>query len=170
MQSHNGMRPQDIIVLLKLALMNQESHSLSSLSNSLGISSSEISKSIQRSQYAGLLNANRKVATGALIDFIKFGLPYVFPAKAGAPVRGIPTAISHPKISGQFPSDETLVWPSISGASRGHSIDPLIPALPGVAQADGDLYFAAALVDVLRTGKAREKQYAEAELKKLLKK
>ncbi len=168
MQEHNGMRPQDVIVLIKLVFESRAKFTLPALSNLLGISSSEISKSMQRSQYSGLIVGD-KISLGALLEFIKYGLPYVFPVRPGAPVRGIPTAVSHPDISQHFSSNEVLVWPHASGVARGYTINPLYPSLPEAAKTDDKLYYAAALIDVLRMGKTREKQFAEAELKKLLK-
>jgi DNA-binding Lrp family transcriptional regulator len=162
------MRPQDIIVLIKLASECRAKPTLPILSRQLGISSSEISKSVRRSQYSGLIIGD-KISVSALLEFIKYGLPYVFPVRPGAPVRGIPTAVSHPKISEPFSGDEVFVWPHASGTARGYTINPLYPSLPEAVLTDGKLYYAAALVDVLRMGKTREKQYAETELKKLLK-
>jgi hypothetical protein len=168
MQEHNGMRPQDIIVLIKLALEPQKDYTLQELSRGLGVSSSEISKSIQRSQFSGLISSGRKVAREALFQFLKYGLPYAFPTKPGSPVRGIPTAISHPQIREHFRTDDWLVWPHASGTERGFTVTPLHPTLADVVTSDSLLYFAMALVDVLRIGKAREKRYAEEALKKLL--
>ena len=98
------------------------------------------------------------------------GLPYVFPVKPGAPTRGIPTAISHPRLQSHFPGNELFVWPHAMGTVRGLAITPLYESLPEVVTLDEPLYFATALVEVFRTGKTREKQYAEKELKSFFEK
>ena len=65
------------------------------LSFELNISASEISESINRSKIAGLIGPNKKsLMRLALMDFLEFGIRYVYPQKPGAIVRGIPTAHS----------------------------------------------------------------------------
>lgn len=168
MQSHNGMRPQDIVVLLKLALL-EETIKLPIMAAVLGISTSEISKSMQRSRYANLLSATGRVAVNNLLEFLQYGLAFTFPTKPGAIVRGVPTALSHPFLKEEFPSAETFVWPYNEGKIRGASVEPLYAALPGFIPADNDLYLAVALTDLLRIGRTREKAYAIETLNKLLK-
>ena len=167
MQVHNGIRPQDILVLLKLLLEKGKGETLASRSKSLGLSLAEISKSIQRSRYSGLISYEEKVATHTFLDFLKYGLSYTFPVKPGAPTRGIPTAISHPWLQSHFPGNELFVWPHAMGTVRGLAIAPLYESLPEVVTLDEPFYYATALVEVFRTGKTREKQYAEQELKSL---
>ena len=55
MRKHNGMRPQDVAILLKIVSLGQKTWQLSSLANSLRISISEISESLNRSQISGLI-------------------------------------------------------------------------------------------------------------------
>jgi len=169
MQEHNGMRPQDIIILLKLSIDKQSNLTLPTLSKTLGISSSEISKSLQRSEYAGFISLNRKISVTTFLEFLKYGLPYVFPVKPGAPTRGIPTGVSHPMLKLYFQNIDEFVWPDSSGNTRGYTINPLYPALPKIITLDEDLYYATALVELFRIGKTREKKFAEEELKKILK-
>ena len=56
MRKHNGMRPQDIVVLMKIISMGNQSWQLSTLSNSLIISISEISESLNRSKLAKFID------------------------------------------------------------------------------------------------------------------
>lgn len=60
MKKHNGMRPHDVIVLVKIALKKDNSWMMKDLANELAISSSEISESLTRSVYAGLLSSDKK--------------------------------------------------------------------------------------------------------------
>ena len=65
------------------------------MAEALGISQSEIRKSLQRSIFAGLLDPKgKKVMRLALLEFLQYGLRYVFPQKPGPVVRGVPTSHS----------------------------------------------------------------------------
>ena len=81
MKQHNGMRPHDVLILLKIiALGKGASFLLKDLSNQLSISPSEVSESINRSVIAGLIADDKKTPMRKVIyDFLVHGLPYVFP-------------------------------------------------------------------------------------------
>jgi hypothetical protein len=123
------MRPQDILVLLKLCLLKEDHWTQTDLAQALYMSQSEISASLRRSTYARLLyDRGRKVQRPLLIGLIQHGLPYVFPQQPGAVQRGFPTAHSAAPLREQIISEETYVWPSAKGKVRGHSIQPLCGA------------------------------------------
>src|SRR5690606_16382469 len=87
------MKHQDIVVLLKIVALNTDNWQQKPLAESLGMSQSEVSQSVARSQYAGLLFGNGKqVMKSALMEFLEHGLAYIFPQKPGPVVRGIVTA------------------------------------------------------------------------------
>ena len=70
MKKHSGMRPHDIVVLLKIAAKGDDSWYMKDLSFELGISASEISESINRSVIAGLMLPDKKrLMKLALLDF-----------------------------------------------------------------------------------------------------
>lgn len=166
MKNHSGMRPHDLVVLLKIAAKGKQSWFMKDLSYELGISSSEISESINRSAIAGLIAPNKKTLMKlALLDFLEHGLRYVYPQQAGALVRGIPTAHSAPPLNKIIKSEEPYVWASANGNVRGQSITPLHPSVAEAIQKDEKLYELLALVDALRVGKSREKGIAIKELK-----
>ncbi|SHM30870.1 hypothetical protein SAMN04488057_10121 [Cyclobacterium lianum] len=155
------MRPQDVVVILKLILEQDTSWTQTSLSRDLHLSQSEISESIARSSYARLVfDKGRMVQRQALIDFIQYGLPYVFPQQPGMVQRGFPTAHSALPLSEEIVSEEKYVWPSAKGTARGHSILPLYPSVVQVIQSDASLYELLALVDAVRVGRARERNLA----------
>ena len=60
MKKHRGMRSQDIVVLLKIGTLGEEKWFVKELAFTLDISQSEISESLNRSQIAGLLSADKK--------------------------------------------------------------------------------------------------------------
>ncbi len=161
------MSPQDIVILMKIVVYGNLQWYQKPLAESLGISQSEVSKSLNRSKYAGLLDPEGKtVMKMALIEFLQYGLRYVFPLKPGPVVRGIPTAHSATPLKEQIKSTEDYVWPYSKGILRGHSIVPLYPSVPEAALKDKKLYELLALVDALRVGRAREKEIAIFEIKK----
>jgi hypothetical protein len=160
------MSPHDIVILLKIASYGDEQWFQKPLAEDLVISQSEVSKSLNRSRYAGLIDPKgKKVMKLALLEFLQFGLRYVFPQKPGAVVRGIPTSHSATPLKNKIESTEHYVWPYAKGTVRGHSIIPLYPSVPEAALKDAKLYELLALVDALRVGRAREKELAIVEIK-----
>jgi hypothetical protein len=92
---NNGMRPHDIVILLKIIACGGKVLGYQELANSLLISIGEISKSMERNRIAGLVNPEKtQVNRLALREFLIYGLKYVFPPQIGASTRGIPTAHS----------------------------------------------------------------------------
>ncbi|MBD3223665.1 MAG: hypothetical protein GF313_02980 [Caldithrix sp.] len=160
------MKPQDVFVLLKIIALNNDHWQQIPLAQSLKMSQSEVSQSVARSRYAGLLDDNgKRVMRQALMDFLQYGLAVVFPAKPGAVVRGIPTAHSAAPLNKEISSSEDYVWPFAKGNVRGHGITPLYNTVPQAAIEDEPLHSLLALTDALRVGKAREKNIAVRELK-----
>lgn len=166
MKKHSGMRPHDIVVLLKIAAKGKQQWFMKDLSSELNISASEISESINRSVIAGLLAPDKKnVMKLSLLDFLEFGLRYVYPEQPGALVRGIPTAHSAAPLKDIIVSKENYVWPSGKGTMRGQAISPLYPSVVDAVQKDDQLHELLALVDAIRVGRAREKEMAVKMLK-----
>jgi len=169
MKKHSGMRPHDVVVLLKIAAKGNEPWLMKDLSIELGISPSEVSESLHRSAYSGLISQNKKqLMKMALLEFLQYGLKYVYPQQPGALVRGIPTAYSAPPLSKYIVSNENIVWPYAEGNVRGQALEPLYSGAPKAGLQDSKLYELLALTDALRIGKAREKTIAMEELKKRL--
>lgn len=170
MRKHNGMRPQDIVILLKMTTFTKNRDwKVMDLVSSLYLSQSEISESLNRSSLARLTDiTKKKVMRLSLMDFLEHGIQYVFPQHPGALVRGIPTAHSHPYIKKKIISSENFVWADADGDTRGQAIEPLSKSVIKAVKKDEELYKLLALVDVIRVGKTRELKIALTELKKLL--
>lgn len=154
---------------------NSDSYSVRALSASLALSKSEVSNSLNRCREIGLIHTNRLsgqplVRREALLDFVKYGIRYVFPAKTGAVVRGIPTAFGAPILTGKVMSGGDLipVWPDAYGKSKGQEIAPLYKTVPGAVKKDELLYHFLALVDAIRIGGPRETKVADALLRELI--
>ncbi len=160
MKAHNGMRPHDLVVLLKIVSSDKD-WMQKQLSGSLGISNSEISESLNRSMIARLISRDKRVVfKTALYNFIEHGLKFVFPTEPGVIVRGMPTAISAPILKDYFVSDQHYVWPDPLGKVKGQAISPLYPNQLLAAKNDDKLYDMLALVDAIRVGKVREQKKA----------
>lgn len=166
MKKHNGMRPHDIAILIKIAQNGMGKWQMKDLAQELMISSGEVSESLNRSAIAGLISSDKKTINKlAFLDFLQFGLRYVFPQQPGAITRGMPTAISAPPLNNSFISDDIFVWPYGKGNARGQAIEPLHPNTPEACLNDPRYYELMALVDAIRIGKARERRSALEHLK-----
>jgi hypothetical protein len=166
MKQHRGMRPQDIVVLLKIVAINNNQWRNLDIANALRISQSEVSEVLNRCKIAKLINkGKREVHINALTEFLIYGLKYVFPAEPGALSKGIPTAHSASPISEKIISGaESYVWPNSNGNMRGQAIEPLYKTIPEAVLDDHEFYKLIALVDAIRIGKAREVKIAVDEL------
>ncbi len=163
------MRPLDIVILMKLIALKDRPWQYRDLSSTLFISTSEISESINRSIIAGLIDKrNKGVMRNALMEFIQYGVHYVFPQIPGALVNGIETAHSHKFYKQKFVSEIPYVWPSVDGNIRGQAIEPLHKGVVKAIEIDEDLYKLLASIDIIRVGKTREIKLAIEVLKKFI--
>ncbi|MCX5796804.1 MAG: hypothetical protein NTY77_15020 [Elusimicrobia bacterium] len=170
-RTHRGLKPQDVLVLLKLLASQGKQWRMVDLAMELGISQSEVSLALGRAGYVGLFNSEKgELVKAALEEFLLHGLKYVFPAEFGMISRGIPTSHSAPPLAQKIVSGESdqYVWPHPDGEARGQSISPLCEWAPQAARKDPRLYELLALVDALRVGRARERALAAEELHKRL--
>jgi hypothetical protein len=162
-----AMKPQDVVVLLKLIVEEGKPWTQISIAKALLMSQSEVSESLARSAYSRLLfEKGRKVARAPFVDFLQYGIALIFPQQPGSVVRGVPTAHSAAPLSSLIQSEEQYVWPYAKGNVRGHAIQPLYNSVLPTIEKDTELYEMLALVDALRVGKAREKNLAMDLLKK----
>jgi predicted transcriptional regulator len=167
MKQHNGIRPQDIVILLKISAKGNLNWQMKDLASELGISAGEVSESLNRSTIAGFIASDkRKLMKSALLEFLKHGLKYVYPQKPGALFRGMPTAHSYSPLNEMIKSEEAYVWQWADGTVRGQSIAPLHPSVPKACSIDNKLHELLALIDSIRVGKAREQNLAIVELEK----
>lgn len=168
MKEHKGMRPQDIVILLKLIVESERDILIKDLSAKLSISASEISESLHRSAIAGLMDPNtRAVNKEALLKFLEYGLQYVFPAQLGAVMQGIYTAHSESSLYLSFSSEEKLVWADAQGKERGSTIIPLYPTVIKAVKKDHLLYKLLALCDIIRIGDSSDKNKAVWHLREI---
>ena len=157
------LKPQDVLVVLKLLSKESVGKSYAWLAEALGMSPSEVHAAVRRAAAAGLVSPDREPNARALCEFVLHGLRYVFVAELGAVTRGFPTAYAAPPLSEQITPGQDLppVWPDPDGPVRGEACQPLYPAAVGAARRDSALYELLALVDAVRIGRARERRLAE---------
>ncbi|MBX2987288.1 MAG: winged helix-turn-helix transcriptional regulator [Bdellovibrionaceae bacterium] len=177
------MKAQDVLLLLKLLsgppslsqikrLSDVPVLSQKELSDSLGLSQAEVSQSLRRLKSSHLIDEKRAVKRRSALEFLLYGLKYVFPASYGPVSLGMPTAHSHPSLKfihhDANSSLENYVWPDPQGSVRGQSLRPLYDSVPAAAKKDPDLYELLSLIDMIRVGRARESQAAIQKLQEKL--
>jgi hypothetical protein len=167
-----SLKPQDILVVLKLMARPDADWSYPKLAVDLAMSASEVHSSVRRATRSGLLQDNDRHTPNrkALLEFLVHGIKYVFPAERGGLTRGLPTAHAAPPLREHFAaSDEPPpVWADPEGTVRGEELEPLYRSVPKAARNDERLYELLALVDAIRGGRARERELAVKELRSRL--
>jgi hypothetical protein len=171
-----GLKPQDLVVLYKQAVNPGQPWTYATLGAALGMSPSQVHRSVQRAITAGLATAKSRSEWRALaenlIEFSVHGVRYAFPAELGAIKRGVPTSFGASPLSAQINSapGEAPVWPHPDGQVRGPSLSPLYHSAVEAAQSDSRLYELLALLDALRVGRGRERTLAQRMLSERLRK
>ena len=167
------LKPQDIVILLKLVTLGGRPWSYNGLAHELSMSPSETHSGIKRAAAARLFDEGRHVPLlKALEEFLVHGVKYAFPPERGPMTRGVPTSYAAPPLKEQIvqSADPPPVWPDPEGTVRGYEFSPLYKSVPRAAARDRDLYELLALVDAIREGRARERELAVKELKARLEK
>jgi hypothetical protein len=168
------LRPQDLVVLLRLALEPGSPPSYSALAADLGMTASEVHAAVERAVVAQLAvkgaDAKATVVRAALKLFLQHGARYCFPASRGGMTRGVPTGYPAAPLKAQIrPGTEPPpVWPSKNGTVRGLALHPLYPSVPEAAARNPALGELLAIFDAVRGGSARERTLAVALLEERL--
>ena len=163
MRKSPNLRPVDIPVALHLLLCPSKTYG--DVAHGLDISTSTAHEAVQRLIYAGLATRTagdpRSVNVAALLEFLKHGVRYAFPAQRKPQRRGVPTAHAAPALSGHLDPDiEPVVWPSSRGDVVGAAIDPLLAGAAELPLRCPAVYDALTLVDAMRVGTARDRGVA----------
>lgn len=163
------LKPQDLLVTLKVAVNENRVMTYAELGRELSMSTSETHAATQRAEMSRLLtreDGQLRASRSSLQEFILHGVKYVYPALQGGITRGMATGVAAPPLRKFFAQSEILspVWPDPQGEERGLSLQPIYPSVPAAARADFLLYEILVLVDALRAGAAREREIAKSEL------
>lgn len=160
------LRPQDLVVLLRLSLEGAVAPSYASLSAELSLTASEIHAAVERAVTAQLAHKDErgkpKIVREALRLFVQHGARYCFPATRGELTRGVPTSYAAAPLKDKIvaSNDPVPVWPCKQGMVRGMAFTPLYPTVPEAALRNPALYELLVLVDAIRGGSARERALA----------
>jgi hypothetical protein len=164
-----SLKPQDVVVALKLTGYPSGRPSISVVAAALSLSPSEVHGAIQRLRSSKLLHGpalKDKPNISGLKEFLVHGLKYAFPARHGEVTRGVPTSYAAEPLKSEIAmsSDLPPVWPWPNGDTRGVGLQPLYKTVPQAALRDPALYQLLALIDAIRDGRARERNLAERDL------
>ena len=157
------LKPQDVVVLLKLVSLDDRHFAYAPLSKALHMSASEVHAAVTRAATAQLYSpASRTPMRRNLEEFLLHGVRYCFPAQWGTKTRGMPTAYAANPLRERIVSGDGLppVWEYQHGTVEGLSVTPLYRSVPQAASDDSRLYDLLSLVDALRIGRARERRLA----------
>ena len=155
MPKQRSLKPIDVVVALQLTV--KPGQLFAQLAADIGISVSEAHAAVQRLNAANLLSpGERSVALRRFWDFLKFGVPCVYPIQVGPNAIGVPTGASAPAFGDSIEDAESMVWPHADGEALGVAVDPLYPRAPQLAKRNPELYDRLAMVDSLRSGVGRE--------------
>ena len=157
------LKPQDLMVLLKILQKGPKRWKYQDLENELGVSKSVVHRALSRCAKAKLISPSpfEYIFAGNLKEFLLHGVQFAFATEPGSIVKGTYTAHSAPVLKNQIISEkDQYVWPYSKGKARGQKIEPLHERVPVVAEQDTEMYELLALIDAIRVGKAREKEIA----------
>ena len=168
------LKPQDLLVLLKVAAHPPQRWTYAALGEALSMSASEAHASVKRAVASGLAVAPARGEWSPvrpnLLEFMLHGVRYVWPATLGPVKRGVPTAFGAEPLASLLTATpgDAPVWADPAGSAKGPALSPLYRTAPQATRTDPALHRLLALLDALRTGRARERTLAaklmEAEL------
>lgn len=169
------LKAQDTLLVLKywsLKRSGQDS-SVRSISEAIGISASEVSKGTKRLMASHLVverSGSVFAETGALLEWLCYGVRYAYPQESVGYGRGMATSWNCPMLESEMtPPIPPIVWPASGGESEGALIKPIHDSVPLAARRDDNLYRAMSLLEAIRGGKPRELAIARELLTKLIK-
>jgi hypothetical protein len=159
------LKPQDVLILIKLWLVRKEKWTFNRVAVELFMSPSEVHAAVKRATQAQLFDEHlKRPRLNPLEEFLLHGVKYAFPPDLGTMTRGVPTAFATPDLLKSFAMDdkgEVYVWPYPEGEHRGISFSPLYKSVPRATLNDPSLYKLLGLLDAIRLGRAREQKKAQ---------
>lgn len=169
------LKPQDTLLALKYWSLKRSGGeaSVRGISEAIGVSAGEVSKGTKR-LIASRLVVERSgsvfAESGALLEWLCYGVRYAYPPDSVGYGRGMPTSWNCPLLNSEMnPPIPPFVWPISGGDSEGVLIRPIHESVPLAASRDEDLYRAMSLLEAIRGGKPRELVIARDLLAKLIK-
>lgn len=170
-----SLKPQDTLLVLKYWSLNRKSQNVSvrDIAESICISAGEVSKSTKRLVASRLVverSGSIYAEKGAVLEWLSFGVRYMYPQVSAGYGRGIATSWSCPAIESEvIPPSPAIVWPLPGGVYEGELVKPFHDSIPIVVGQDELLYKAFSLIEAIRGGKPRELVVARKLLMELIK-
>ena len=171
------LKPLDVVVSVKAAVLADSRWTIAQMAEHLGMDNAQVFRAVRQAAVAKLLVAEPakgrseyRPHRAALLELLIHGLKYMVVASHGPITSGMPTSYAAPILAGRFAAnaDPVPVWPTPDGTVRGESFEPLHRCVPLAANRDARFYDAMALVDAIRSGRARERALAAKLLPKVL--
>src|SRR5258707_10421368 len=130
-----NLKPQDVVVALKLCGYPSGRPPISVVAGDLGLSPSEVHGAIQRLRTSKLLHGpalKDKPNISGLEEFLVHGLKYAFPAEHGEVTRGIPTSYAAEPLKSEIAvsNDVPPVWTCRYVETRGVGLERLSKSVP----------------------------------------
>ncbi len=168
------LKPQDLLVSLKIAVNPDRQFTYAELGKELGMSTSEVHAAVKRAEISRLIirpDGEIRAMGSSLQEFLLHGIMYAFPAINGTLARGMPTGFAGPVLKEHFMNADELppVWPDPRGEARGPALQPIYHSVVTACRIDQKLYDVLSLVDALRGGGARAREIAADLLMRYLK-
>ena len=169
------LKPQDTLLVLKYWSLKKggQEASVRGIAESIGISASEVSKGTKRLASSHLVverSGSVFAESGALLEWLSYGVRYAYPQESIGYGRGIPTSWNCPVLKSEMiPPTPPLVWPMPGGDTEGALIKPIHDSMPFASSQDEELYRMLSLVEAIRGGKPRELAIARKLLTQLIK-
>lgn len=164
------------LAFIEIDTYRESLYTVRALEKTTGIGKTQIADSIKRCIDIGLAKKDRKYNVPrtnrkSLLEFIIYGIKYVFPVRMGELTRGIATSFSAPVLNEKLFSSGDLiaVWPDETAKNKGLKVIPLFHTVPYAVRQDDSLYAMLALVDAIRLGNPREASLAADLLEKIFK-
>ena len=117
------LKPQDLLVLLKVAAHPPQRWTYATLGEALAMSASEAHASVKRAVASGLAVAAGRgdwsPVRPSLLQFVQHGVRFVWPASTGPVKRGVPTAFGAEPLASlvNAAAGEAPVWEHPKGSA-----------------------------------------------------
>lgn len=160
------MRPEDVFILLKIAVLGSCDWTPFQLSLELGHSPEEIESSVERLLAAKLIRSTRRPDPDAFKKFLIMDLPQKFSTRPGGLTRGLLTGAKPGMFfTGNLSYTSIWVWPDKDGPDWGYAIDPLSPHCCFAALQDRKFRTLLAITETLRVAGKEARVWAEMSLR-----
>lgn len=111
---------------------------------------------------------SRAVDRETFVQFIRWGIPVVFPPVITGETVGIGTAwIAANAGNPATPDRVEFVWPDADGELRGNALVPLHPRVTAVVRTSPKLHAILAAIDLVRVGGVRERNTGVERIRQL---